>query len=316
MVLEEDVDGKPLVGRTRDVAWLHILTILVDIIVVEQIFGGFHQREGDPRFDTTDELATQFHIDTGGIAFRIVLCGIYNLHIVNTIGDEIGEIFVVGLSCKLKRTVPHPEGVVGREGHLVRVLRLDAAVEGAVLVAHLAVEGRLIVAAGFQAEHPLVFPSGREREDEAWRHGKLLVEGPVVRPQPAVKYPLLVFVNCPGGLNEPIDSDGVKGVVGGEKRAKVQDARRVVPRHLHSRHGGRAGYGVSARVKHFPLFDMVVDDFVLYLHAPFDLVAGEGVLSAQVGGGHHGGEAVAGVLEERAIAAHVGHLCDVIALAA
>ena len=93
---------------------------------------------------------------------------------------------------------------------MVRVLRLDAAVEGAVLVAHLAVEGRLIVAAGFQAEHPLMLPSGREREDEAWRHGKLLVEGPVVRPQPAVKYPLLVFVNCPGGLNEPIESDGVK----------------------------------------------------------------------------------------------------------
>ena len=77
-----------------------------------------------------------------------------------------------------------------------------------------------------------------------------------------------------------------------------------------------AGQRIAAGVGQFPLFDVVVDDLALRLDAPFDAVAGEGVAAAQVEGGDEGGEAVAGVFEECAVAAHVHHFGDVAAAAA
>ena len=314
MVLEEKVEGHSLVGGTRDVALLNLVAIFVNGVVADDVLHGFHQGNGEPRLQSAHKLAADSQVDTRGETFGVVIAAIDNLHVIHVVGDQAVEVLVVSLCRELERTPPHLEMVLGTGHHLRGTLRADIRIQAAVRVAHLAVEGRLIVEARAQTEPPVV-PPVRLVEERQSRGDRELAEvvSPIVDAQTArygEKSHAIVIEEVPGILYISGEPPGVQDIIGLQVvvLAKIQDTGGIAGNNDFTRHRRDVGQRVAGRVDHRPLLNMVADIFVLRLYSPFQQVVGwQFVCSLQVGGRHHGLQVVAGVLQVAAIAELVSH---------
>ena len=145
MILEEEVELQSLVGGAADVADFRHVAILVCLVVPYYVLHGFHYRHGEPGLQTAHEFTADTHVDARGVTFGIVLAAVDNLHIVDIVGDQAVEVFVVSLCSKFERSAPQVETVFRACHHLGGALRPDVGVERAIRVAHLAIECRLVI---------------------------------------------------------------------------------------------------------------------------------------------------------------------------
>ena len=103
--------------------------------------------------ESGDEVAVDAEGGSGGVADGLLVGVVAYAEVVDGVGDEVGDVFVVEVGGDAERFAPEGEVPVGGGGGLVGALGGDAAAEGAVGTAQLAVEGGLLVdACGYAVE--------------------------------------------------------------------------------------------------------------------------------------------------------------------
>ena len=142
IVLEEHLERETLVGGAADPAE----------VVAKDVLLGLHKREACPRFEPREEFAIEAETDASRIGHRIVVGIVAEAHIVDSVRDEMGDILIINISRKLERHVGEMEIPVKRSSGLVGGLGMDASVEAATDVAHLAIERSLLIDTASEAE--------------------------------------------------------------------------------------------------------------------------------------------------------------------
>ena len=127
-----------------------------------------HQGEGNPGICSRDELAKELEVDSGRIALGGVATGIHDAHIVDRVGDEVGERLIVSLCRETEGAVVHAERVVASNDEMDGALRANIFEEGDGGkagtddgVAQFLVEGGLIIVACCETEGPPVVEGGQ-----------------------------------------------------------------------------------------------------------------------------------------------------------
>ena len=145
VVLEEQVERHPLVCGPWYVPWLNTVAVLVVVEVVHDVFLGVHDGNGEPGFQPADELAADLQVQSRGVPDSIVIAAVGDAHVVDGVRDEMVQILVVGLRREFERSAPQLEVVFCTSHDVERTLRQNVGVECAVGIAHLTVEGGLVV---------------------------------------------------------------------------------------------------------------------------------------------------------------------------
>ena len=138
------------------------------------LFFGLHEREGEPGVRAGDELAKELEIDACRIARGEVAPGVDDAHVVDGVGNEAGEGFVVDLRGELEGAADEAKRIVAAEDEVDGTLAFDVAVEtdggyavGKGGVAEFFVERRLIVESRGEAERPSLAAGGEEAQRKA-----------------------------------------------------------------------------------------------------------------------------------------------------
>ena len=147
------------------------------------LFFGLHEREGEPGVRAWDELAKELEIDACRIARGEVAPGVDDAHVVDGVGNEAGEGFVVDLRGELEGAADEAKRIVAAEDEVDGTLAFDVAVEtdggyavGKGGVAEFFVERRLIVESRGEAERPSLAAGGEEAQRKAGGEEGLAVE--------------------------------------------------------------------------------------------------------------------------------------------
>ena len=106
VVLEEQVESHPLVGRSRYVPRLDTVAVFVVIEIVLDILLGVHDGNCEPRLQPADELAADLQVKPRGIPDGVVIATVCDAHVVDGVGDEMVQVLVVGLRRELERSAP------------------------------------------------------------------------------------------------------------------------------------------------------------------------------------------------------------------
>lgn len=166
VVLEEHLERETLVGGATYPAE----------VVAQDVLLGLHKREACPGFEPGEEFAIEAETDASRIGHRIVVGIVAEAHIVDSVRDEVGDILIINICRELERHVGEMEIPVEGSGGLVGGLGLDARVEAAPDVAHLAIERSLLIDTAGEAEkHIGRIPVGFEVQTDARAEEELVV---------------------------------------------------------------------------------------------------------------------------------------------
>ena len=145
-------------------------------------FFRLHQRESQPRIGARYKLAEQFEVDSCRISRRQVTSIVHHAHIVDRIGDQVRQPFIIRLGRKLKRTLHQLESVIGSHHKMHRTLTAHRRIQlhddttvRVHRVTQFLIERSLIIQAGRRAQGPSVVPLRNVANRQARRDKGLVV---------------------------------------------------------------------------------------------------------------------------------------------
>ena len=93
--------------------------------------------------NAVDEFTVEHHIESRGAANGIVVGVVAQAHVFDLIGNEGGQVLMVGLGVEDEGPIVPIEPVVDTRDQVERSLGADVGVDLALQVPHFAVKGRL-----------------------------------------------------------------------------------------------------------------------------------------------------------------------------